>query len=300
MTAAAIDLAGMASMLDENPDYRVLRRFRPRDRYTEGTPSDLRRGAFCDCETTGVDVDADEITELALLPFTFDRVTGRIYDVGPGLAWLNEPTIPIPEVVQAKTGITPELVKGHKLDTVAVARAVDNLAIVVAHCSRFDRKMVERVVPAFQAVAWGCTQEDVDWEPYGVAGGALQNVLITATGEFPDTAHRALVDCAMGVHVLTAEREGRTALSELLDAARAGVARVCAIDSPIECKGLLRQRNYRALYVCDRFQYWHKDVPANRPDEIEAEKLFCVNEAYASPRVKQIGARDRFSVRAER
>jgi hypothetical protein len=87
----------------------------------------------------------------------------------------------------------------------------------------------------------------------------------------------------------------RPAMAELLDSMRNPSLRVRALGSPIEAKTLLQARRYRACYAGGRFQYWYKDV---KPDDVEAELAWAEEEAYSSPDVVKISARDRYSVRA--
>ncbi len=298
MTSSVLEAV---ELLQASPDFKVLRRFQPRDRYTQetwnlGEAPELFRGVFVDVEATGLDRDRDEIIELGMLPFSFDK-QGRVYDVGPDHSWLEAPKVcKISSEIAELTGITPEMVKGQKIDDAAVTQLLEGVAIVIAHNADYDRQMLEPRLSAFKTVRWACSMRDVDWQRYGVAGVGLATTLIQATGEFPDNAHRALDDCHMGVHLLAAAVvDDKPALSELLDSIRIGTTRVCAMGSPMEAKSSLQARHYRACYRMGRFQYWYKDV---RPAEVEAECEWARTEAYSSPQVVKISAFDRYSVRA--
>ena len=76
------NLEDLAAALEDSPDYRVLRRLRPRLSVEGLDAVDTRLGLMVDVETTGLDPDHDEIIELAMVPFryTLDGVvcgTGR-------------------------------------------------------------------------------------------------------------------------------------------------------------------------------------------------------------------------------
>ena len=76
MSAPAIDDVFLQSLgiVEAHPDYRTLRRFVPREWYShEDHKGALAFGLFCDVETTGLDTESDEIIEIGLVPFTFDR-----------------------------------------------------------------------------------------------------------------------------------------------------------------------------------------------------------------------------------
>jgi DNA polymerase-3 subunit epsilon len=64
--------------LEATGDYRIIKRFTPVTSYCEPNEAEKRVGIFLDTETTGLDVDADKIIELAMVPFEFDA-SGRIY-----------------------------------------------------------------------------------------------------------------------------------------------------------------------------------------------------------------------------
>lgn len=289
-------------LLEASQGYRVLRRFEPRTRYNDepwnlGDRSRARVGVFVDCETTGLDTESDEIIELALVSFGYDAETGAVYDVHPPLSWLEEPRKPISPEIADLTGITPEMVKGKRIDDEAVEALLGAANLVIAHSARFDRKMVERRMRCFEAMPWACSQEDVDWKRFGVTGGALLNIAMSAAGVFTEGAHRAAHDCQLGIHVLaTAMLDGTPAMAHLLKSARTPTQRVRALGSPRYASNVLKARSYRALYYGGAFQYWYKDVRSDA--EASREMDWCRDEASADPDVQLIGATDRFSVRA--
>jgi DNA polymerase-3 subunit epsilon len=299
--------AACAEYLRGHPDYRVLRKFVPRTRYNEepwhlGDRTHVKIGAFVDVEATGLDVEKDEVIELGIVPFAYDAARRIVYDVLPSLSYFNEPTRPITLEITDITGITPAMVAGQRIAAPAVqaelTAALSQCSIIFAHKADYDRPMCERVHPAFAALPWACTLNEIDWRAFGVNGGALGNILMSACGEFAVDAHRATNDCHVGVHVLAAAQlEGKTALSMILESARDGAHRVCALNSPMWTKDMLRARRYRALYSGGRFCYWYKDV---RKDDVDEELDWCRQEAGADPVVRQISAKDRYSARADR
>lgn len=283
-------------------EVRTLRRFVPRERYNEepwnlGNPPKTKLGVYVDVETTGLDVEADEIIELSLVPFTYDPATGMVFDVEPSVSFLEEPRRALsPDIIEL-TGITPDMVAGQRIDDSIANDVAKRASLVIAHNADYDRRMVERRLPAFCEVAWACSQREIPWQKFGVRGAALPNILMSACGEFMDEEHRAAIDCQAGVHILaTAMLEGRTALSYLLESARVGAHRVCAVGSPMEAKAMLRARQYHALYIAGRFQYWYKEVA---PADVDAEMVWCREEAFASPILNKISAKHRYSVRAD-
>src|SRR5215831_3479486 len=70
-------------LLSESEDYRVLRRVPEASQWKlKPAQGETRRALNVDTETTGLDQDQDEVVELALLPFEYERDSGRIVAVG--------------------------------------------------------------------------------------------------------------------------------------------------------------------------------------------------------------------------
>ena len=110
---------------------------------------EVRTGVLLDTETTGLDHVKDEIIEPGMVKFDYTG-DGRIVGVDTFSAF-NEPSVPISAEVTALTGITDEMVAGHRFDDTAIAAFAENAVIVIAHNSGFDRKFAEREpsVPKF-------------------------------------------------------------------------------------------------------------------------------------------------------
>jgi DNA polymerase-3 subunit epsilon len=72
--------------------------------------------AVLDVETTRVSPCADEIIELAMTLFRYDRVAGHVLDIVGEYSGLREPSCPIPRCASAVHGITRRLVRGLRFD----------------------------------------------------------------------------------------------------------------------------------------------------------------------------------------
>ena len=162
-----ISLAAMADALSHSPDYRVLRRLVPRLPSATSLGLDVRTAVLLDTETTGLDARKDEIIELGMVKFDY-LPDGRIVGVGNTFSAFNEPTVPISAEITALTGITDEMVGGHRIDGAAVNAFVDDAAIVIAHNSSFDRKFAERYWTVFEQNPWGCSATEIDWRKHGL------------------------------------------------------------------------------------------------------------------------------------
>lgn len=165
-----MDLIGAARLIETSSDYRLLRRVpAAADWPLPSTSGELRQAIFLDTETTGLE-DEDEVIELALLPFEYERDTGVITDVhvDRAIAALRQPSTPITPESSAIHGITNEDVAGKSIDAAQVATLLDDAQLVIAHNAAFDRPMVEKLWPGFETKHWACSLADVDWKAEGL------------------------------------------------------------------------------------------------------------------------------------
>ena len=291
------NLAAMAEALSRSADYRVLRRLVPRPAYQPTVGQDCRTGILLDTETTGLDHAKDEILELGMVKFDY-AADGRIIGVRDTFSAFNEPSAPISAEVTALTGITDDMVAGHKFDDAAVAAFAEDAVIMIAHNSAFDRKFVERYWPVFEHRAWACSMSEIDWRKHGFAGSQL-GYLLNGAGYFHQ-AHRAVDDCHALLEVLAFElpTAGSPALSLLLETARKPTMRVWAEQTAFELKDSLKRRGYRWNDGSDgRPKSWFIDVhEAALDDEID----FLRTQIYmqdVEPTVQRLTAFTRFSGR---
>ncbi|WP_407147839.1 3'-5' exonuclease [Bradyrhizobium sp. ORS 86] len=297
MSQDTISLAAMAETLSRSADYRVLRRLVPRLPLVQPVGQDVRTAVLLDTETTGLDSQKDEIIELGMVKFDY-LPDGRIVGVRDSFSAFNEPTVPIPDEVTALTGITDEMVAGHRIGEATVMAFVEDAVIVVAHNAGFDRKFSERYWPIFERKAWGCSATEVDWRKHGFEGSRL-GYLLNGAGFFHQ-AHRAVDDCHALLEILALElpATGSPALALLLETARRKTMRVWAEQSPFDLKDSLKRRGYRWSDGSDgRPRSWYIDVGETALDD---EIAFLRTEIYLrdiDPRVQKLTAFSRFSAR---
>lgn len=297
MSSENIDLARMAEMLARSPDYRVLRKLLPRNEFAASNGQITRTGILIDVETTGLNTAQDEVIELAMVKFTYlpdDRIAA-ITDV---FSSFNEPSIQIPEEITELTGITYEMVSGHRIDPDAVASFVSDAVLIVAHNANFDRKFAERYWPAFERKPWACSATEVEWRKHGFDGSRL-GYLLAGIGLFHQ-AHRAIDDCRALIEILASDvpKLSRSALAILLERARRKTTRIWAEHSPFELKDMLKKRGYRWSDGSDGGpRSWYVDVDeANQAAEVE----FLQTAIYlqdVEPRMQIMSAMNRFSSR---
>lgn len=297
MSLANINLAKLAEILAQSSDYRVLRKLIPRDEFAICNGQATRTGILLDVETTGLNTAQDEIIELAMVKFTY-LPDDRIAAITEVFSAFNEPSIPIPEEITELTGITDEMVSGHRIDPDVVASFVSDAVLVIAHNANFDRKFAERYWPQFERKPWACSATEVEWRKHGFDGSRL-GYLLAGVGLFHQ-AHRAIDDCRALIEILSSDvpKLNRSAFALLLERARRKTIRIWAEQSPFELRDTLKKRGYRWSDGSDgRPRSWYIDVDeANQTAEIEfLRKTIYLRDV--DPRIQMMSAMNRFSNR---
>lgn len=302
--APALSFDDMARLLEQHPDYRVLRRLVPVQDYGSQaadagggeTPAPVCRVLILDTETTGLLHASDRIIELAMLLVSVDAATGRPVGSVQTFEGFEDPGMPIPAVAQQVTGITDEMVRDQRLDDARVQALIDRADLVIAHNAGFDRPFVEARFPGFTRKPWACSFADIDWKAQGAESAKL-GALAQDRGWFYD-AHRALVDCHALLQVLASPlADGRgTGLARLIAAAEQPSCKLRATGAPFESKDLLKARGYRWDAVA---RVWTCNLGGD--EALEAELAWLQAEVYGSRRasveVESLDALTRYSSR---
>lgn len=292
----------MAKRLEQEPDFRVLRRLVPIMDFGPPAPepaqaiTDVRRVLVLDTETTGLSHQSDKIIELAMLLVDVDTTTGQPFGSVDVLEGFEDPGMPIPAVAQQVTGINDDMVKGQQLDDAQVDAMVARADLIVAHNAGFDRPFVEARFPCFANKSWACSFMDIDWKAAG-AGSSKLSALAIDQGWFYD-AHRAQVDCHALLQVLTRPVAGTTTtgLRQLIDAAGQPSFKLRATGSPFESKDKLKERGYR---WDAEGKVWYCTLPSQ--ERLDAELEWLNKEVYGRrnvrPEIEAMDSTVRYSTR---
>jgi DNA polymerase III subunit epsilon len=291
-------LEQMARSLVDSGEYRVTSRLEPQAEYHPPDNSPKLVAAVVDVETTGTNPDSDKIIEFGICLFEYDRQNGRIYRVLGSWEWFEDPGFPIPPEITNITGITDEMVAGHRIDERAVNDLLGRVVLVIAHNADFDRRFLEKRLSVFSAKHWACSRSDIDWKAEGIRSSALEFIAYSL-GFFHD-GHRAASDCRATLHALAQPLpgSGRLALQALLEQARLPTWRLWARDAAIEKKDVLKARGYAwSPGEFGRPRCWYRDVA----DADKAAEVLWLRQNVTGPDqavwALRITARDRYSDR---
>ena len=176
--------------------------------------SECRIGAVLDTETTDIQLPEVDVTEIAVRKFLFHEPTKTIIKPLEMFNQMNEPKNMewlTPEI-QEITSITPEMVKGKKIDKKALEEFMSDVSIIIAHNAQFDKDKVENVLGLKLSISWHCSSRQVKWrDNHGTPANGME-VLALFFG-FDYDAHRAVVDVDATLHLLIVSNT----LSEILD-----------------------------------------------------------------------------------
>lgn len=176
----------------------------------------LGTAGFIDVETTGFGPKTNEIIELALILFTYNRATGQIVKIIDEYCGLREPSCPISRGAMMIHGITKKALRGMRLDHNRIVNMLEKAEFLIAHNAAFDRGFVERLFYISALKPWYCSMSDIDWKGKGFSSRSLQN-LLTAHGIKTSRVHRAYEDAKASLKLLSCTNEnGETYLMELL------------------------------------------------------------------------------------
>ena len=243
-----------------------------------------------DVETTGLNHTTNEVIQIAMRPFFVNPSTGEVSGIKKSVAYLQEPSEPLDQIIKDITGFDDNDLTGQSIPWDKVAKILSKCQFVVCHNAGFDRKWVEaalrkngQVVPT--DVIWSCSMIQVDWTEVCRCSKALE-VLCAWHGFFYDS-HNAIADVDATLHLLRKE----SYMKEMLQNAIESDYHVFAAGSLREENHLLKQRRFR----------WNPDLgcwwkSVNNLSEAELEsKWLSDNLSKCEPQYFEVEASNRFT-----
>ncbi len=279
----------LITQLEKSGNYRVIKKLEPKNVYNEDDGSDKKIAIFLDVESTGNDAERDEIIEIAMVKFEYNPQSGKIFRILEKFAELEEPKGEISEKITEITRITPEMVKGRKINDDSALGFIEDTPIILAHNASFDRKMTEKRFPFFKDKSWGCSMADVDWEENGYFKQSLE-LLAYYYGFFFD-GHRATNDCLASIHLLSKElvKSECLVLNNLLLNARKKLYRINALGNTYGAKDELKERSYKW-----NGKLWHIDL---EKELVDPERKWLKDTYGFNSKVESVDAHNRYSNR---
>lgn len=172
-------------------------------------------GCVVDVETTGFGQD-DEVVEIGLVLFAFERQNGRVLGIIEEYGGLREPGCVIHPGAVYVHGLTRDHLRGMSIDGTRVEEILLRTELMIAHNVFFDRRFVLPLFPTAGAKPWYCSMSGIDWRTKGFQSRGLQNLLCWHGIEVLQ-AHRAVEDARATLALLSWQQEsGRTYLYELI------------------------------------------------------------------------------------
>jgi DNA polymerase-3 subunit epsilon len=237
------NLERSAELLEASGLYRVLRKLPPLNVRKHEIKPDERVVAIVDTETTGLDLNQDEVIEISGIKIAYDS-QGNFSGLISTFSQLQEPRARLNADVIRLTGLTMTTLKGQAIDRAGLAKFIEEADLIVAHNAAFDRPFCERLSDVFQKKPWACSATEIDWKAYGFNGARLTDLLSQA-GWFYE-AHRALDDCNALIQILgTKFNEHRnTPFQDLLISARQTKTRL-SFSASFSSRAVLRGKGFR-------------------------------------------------------
>lgn len=260
--------------LDDVSDVRVLRHLDVSTGATgRGTDAVAGFGVVVDVKTTGANVKADTVIELAARRFAYDE-RHMITRIDRPYRWREDPGRSLQEDVIRDTGLRDDDLVGRRIDECEASRIIGSADVRIAHEAAFDRPFVERRLPGIVGLPWACSIEDVGWAEMGYESAKL-GWLLMQCGLFRE-ANGAASDVDATIQILQHEIDpGRTALDRMMERGSADSWIVRAFGASFEDKDKLRSRRYR--WNADQ-KVWWKDVR-----DKAAEETWLAANVYSMP-----------------
>ena len=279
-------------------EFRIIQKLNIPDSYSEIISGDTKRGVVVDVESTGLNIDHDDIIQIALLPFEYEASSGKILRIFKEQAYesYNEPKVPITEEATLITGITNDMVKNKRIDYNHIEEIVQQTDLVIAHNAFFDRPMVEKYWDCFKNTAWTCTFSSINWLKEGFSSSKLE-FLGFNFGWFYD-GHTALNDCEACMALLTETLpiSNQTVFEACRKNAKNKSYLIKALNAPYDKRQLLRRKGYK-WRPADKFngKIWWIELPSFE-DEVLWLQNKVINNKSELP-IKEITAFERYSER---
>ena len=294
-------LEQMALALENSGNFKILRRFVPRNKFHSIPPkSNLKRLMVLDTETTGLDYEKDKAIEIGYVIATYDADSGKIYEITDRYNGLQDPGFPLSDEIKQVTGITDEDLAGQSFDAAKISSDLATVDVIIAHNAPFDRNFIEKEFPLAKDCWWACSQREAPWAEMNIASSKQEYLAYKVAGIFYE-AHRASTDAEVLVHLLTCfGPDNQPILASILESSRNTSYRVWATNSPFETKDHLKKQGFRWNDGSDPklpIKAWFKD--SQTLDDVLEDLAAHVYPGSAKVTVDTLSGFERYTERYE-
>lgn len=199
-------------------------------------------GVIVDVKTAGFARADDVVVELAARRFAYNQAHVITW-TGVTKVWREDPEHALPDEFVEQEGLNNAALSGCKIDREEAATLISSADICIAHSARFDRPLIEKMLPSINGLSWICSAEDIDWGDCGCAASTLQAICHHLG---IDVDHRSVAPSVDAVLQILQAKFGpdRSVLSMLVNNARQETWRVSAFDAPTGAAHALQARGY--------------------------------------------------------
>ena len=290
------ELKKAIDILNQSNDHRVITRYKKPEFYNLNTDTPKKIGVFLDIEATGLSYTDDKLIELGMVKFEYSD-DGKVFRILEEFNEYQDPQRDISKFITSLTGITDDMVCGEHIKKSSVNEFLKDVDLIIAHNAKFDRSFFETTFPNIEPKAWACSMHDINWNDEKIESHKLE--YIAYKYNFFYEGHRAIIDCLVGIHILSQQlyNSKQLALKQLLDNAMKPTYKLWAKNAPYEHKDLLRSRKYRwNVHPNHGFKAWCIELPEHLiENEINYLKSAIYNWNMNIP-VDIFDAYSRFSV----
>lgn len=246
-------------------------------------------GLIIDLETTGLQAGKDKIIEIGLVQFRYDKETGAILSIIAREDFLQDPEMPLPQIIKDLTGLTDEMLKGQKINRKRVETLCKESGVIIAHNAAFDRGFMHNEFPASDQCFWACSKDDIDWKAHGFSCRVLQH--LCNDHEFYFDGHRAEIDCMSLLKLISMKNKNTTYLKELINAAFLKEYVLFADGAPFESKDILKNAYFRWDATN---KVWSKKIKENNLEEMKELMKTVYKKGRVDYRLVEISSKKRF------
>lgn len=170
-----------------------------------------------DVETTGLNPEKDEIIEIGIGTFKYNKLTKLSSDLLETYTCLRQPNIPLSPGATRVHGLKITDLIGKTFDDIKIKAMLNEADFLIAHNASFDRNFISKMYPEVEDASWYCSMNGINWKKHGFASKSLQK-LLSAQNINTEVSHRGLGDVISVYNLLNRKKEAdqRTYLSELL------------------------------------------------------------------------------------